>query len=173
MRYDPSNAECTVLTFKEGLLSKIAHDLRIRIGKFEIEVDDATRAVRARFDTSSLAVVTARQKSADAPSLLAMSDKRRIEATIRDDVLHSAKHPEATFASKEVRATGESFEVNGELALHGKTRALRAIVRPEGAGWLTQVQIHQPDYGIEPYSALMGTLKVQPVVTVRVTTKSR
>jgi polyisoprenoid-binding protein YceI len=173
MRYDPSSAECTVFTFKEGLLATIAHDLRIRVESFEIEVDDVAKAITARFDATSLRVVTARRNSADAPSLLSVSDKRRIEKQIRDEVLHSATHPEARFESNEVREVGDSFEVAGDLTLHGSTRALRATVRPEGSGWTTQIQLHQPDYGIQPFSALMGTLKVQPVVTVRVTTKER
>src|SRR4051812_4209200 len=38
MRIDPASAECLVYTFKEGLLSAVAHDLKIRVERFEIEV---------------------------------------------------------------------------------------------------------------------------------------
>ena len=32
--YDATTAECLVLTYKEGLLSAVAHDLEIRVARF-------------------------------------------------------------------------------------------------------------------------------------------
>ena len=48
--FDATSAECLVFTYKEGLLSALAHDLEIRVPGFEVDVDDATLAVRARAD---------------------------------------------------------------------------------------------------------------------------
>ncbi|MEZ4248058.1 MAG: hypothetical protein R3B99_07445 [Polyangiales bacterium] len=41
--FDATRAECSVFTYKDGLLSKIAHDLRVKVERFEVKVDGAER----------------------------------------------------------------------------------------------------------------------------------
>ena len=55
--FDASTAECLVLTYKEGILAAVAHDLEIRVERFDLDIDDATLAVRAGFDAGSLKVI--------------------------------------------------------------------------------------------------------------------
>ena len=50
--FDASSAECLVLTYKEGLLSAVAHDLRIRVTRFDVEASLSPPSVRARFDAA-------------------------------------------------------------------------------------------------------------------------
>lgn len=161
-RFDESTAECLVFTFKEGLLSAVAHDLKIRVGRFELSRDGA--AVNATFDAASLQVICARASGADAPNLLSDSDKRSIERNIAKDVLESARHPQIRFEGK---AT-DSGEVSGTLYLHGVARELRTQAQRVGDCWLARVSLHQPDFGIRPYRAMLGTLRVRPDVEVQV-----
>ena len=93
-RYDSTSAECFVLTFKEGLLSAIAHDLQIRVGTFDLEVDDETHAITARFDAASLSVVTAMHDGAPKPGALSDADKHKIGQSIASDVLDVSSHGE-------------------------------------------------------------------------------
>jgi len=37
---DASTAECLVFTEKEGLLSGVAHDLKLRVERFRLRIDD-------------------------------------------------------------------------------------------------------------------------------------
>jgi polyisoprenoid-binding protein YceI len=167
--YDPSNAECLVFTFKEGLLSPIAHDLRLRVTRFSIEVDDAKGAVAATFDTSSLRVETPMKDGKENPSALSDADRDKIAGQIRDDVLHSAKFPEARFQSRVVtRQADGGYVLEGDLTLHGATRAITAQTTPSGGKQQLELTLHQPDFGITPYKAMMGTLKIQPDVKVRI-----
>ena len=46
-RSTQDDARCTVYTFKEGLLSAIAHDLEIAVERFSIEWDDARTRIEA------------------------------------------------------------------------------------------------------------------------------
>ncbi len=165
--FDQRSAECTVLTFKEGLLSAVAHDLQIRVSRFDMDIDDATLAVSARFDATSLQVVTAMHAGAPQPGALGEADKRKIEENILSDVLHARDYPEIRFRSTEITKDGEGYRVMGELSLHGKTRAVAFVARPDGERVRAEITLHQPDFGIKPYSAMLGTLKIKPDVILR------
>jgi hypothetical protein len=169
--YDSTSADCFVFTFKEGLLSPVAHDLRLRITRFSLEVDAAASSVVARFDTNSLVVDCPMKEGAENPSALSASDKQKIAGQIRDDVLHGSQHPEAVFRSRTVTARGDGgYDLEGELTLHGVTKPLGACRTRLVAGrQQLELRLHQPDFGITPYRAMLGTLKIQADVTIRIT----
>jgi polyisoprenoid-binding protein YceI len=156
-----------VLVFREGLLSAVAHDLFVRVTALEIAVDLGPPAVTARLDASSLRVVSAMRDGRALPDALAPADVRKIEATIASEILRAPRFPEIHFASTEVRPTPGGYEVRGALTLGGATRPLVLSVRREGGGLATETTIHQPDFGIVPYRAMLGTLRVKPDVVVR------
>jgi polyisoprenoid-binding protein YceI len=168
-RFHQDNADVLVFTFKEGLLSAVAHDLKIRVTRFAIHVDEETRAIEATFDPASLRVVTAMKDGAEAFGALSDADKRKIEEHIVDDVLHAKRFPEIRFVSSSVEEDGESgYRVRGRLTLHGKTRDLAFASTSDGEGQVARVTIHQPEYGIQPFSALLGTLKVKADVVLTI-----
>ncbi len=157
-----------MFTYKEGLLSAIAHDLKIRVGAFSIDVDEQRRTVSARFDAASLRVVCAIQNGSEAPDSLSAADKREIEQHIVADVLDARTYPEIIFTSTSVRETDRGYMLKGSLQLHGRTRQLTVRVRRECGHLVSEARIHQPDFGIAPYRALLGTLKVQTDVAIQV-----
>jgi polyisoprenoid-binding protein YceI len=168
--YDANNAECVVFTFKEGLLSPVAHDLRLRISRFSIEIDAANSVLVARFDTSSLSVDTPMKDGVENPSALSAADRAKIAGQIREDVLHSAQHPEAKFRSTAVIARADGgYDIQGELSLHGVSKSLAAQTRVVAGRQQLELTLHQPDFGITPYRAMLGTLKIRANVLVRVT----
>jgi polyisoprenoid-binding protein YceI len=166
-RFDASSAECLVLTYKEGLLSAIAHDLEIRVTRFEVDVSLDPLAVQATFDASSLRVVGAVRDGAVHPGALGEGDKKTIEHNLAADVLHPAEHPSIRFASTAVTREGDGYRVEGTLTLRGRAGPVSFKARPEGDRLVAEVLLHQPDFGIKPYSAMLGTLKIKPHVTVR------
>jgi len=166
-RYDAYNSECLVFTFKEGLLSRLAHDLKLQVERFSIEVDGDRRVV-ATFDPSSIVVKSAMSSGREDPSALSEGDKKKIYDSMIKDVLHVKKHPEIRFQSTEITARGEGYLLVGRLGLHGESRSIRAEVKPQSDRWVTEVVLHQPDFGIKPYTAALGALKVKPNVRVRV-----
>jgi polyisoprenoid-binding protein YceI len=169
-KYDSSQADCFIFTFKEGLLSPMAHDLRIKVTSFSIEVDDAKTSVVASFDTTSLRVDTPMKDGAENPSALSAADKEKIAGQIRDDVLHSSKHPTATFRSSAVTPRGDGgYDLAGDLTLHGVTKRIQAQTQLVGGRQQLDLTLNQPEFGITPYKAMLGTLKIQPDVKIRVT----
>lgn len=161
--FDASRGECSVFTFKDGLLSKIAHDLRVKVERFEVKVDGDQ--VLATFDPRSLKVVCARKDGRDDHGALSSGDRSKIEGNIQKDVLATSKFPEIRFVGS-VAIEGERATASGQLTLHGQTRPLTIEGRRDGARWVARVRLHQPDFGITPYSAMLGTLRLQPHVEV-------
>ena len=166
--FGPDTATCEVLTFREGLLSAAAHDLLLRVEAFAIEVDLAGPSVKATFDPASLRVVGALRDGRPLPGALSAADVRDIERAIREKVLHAERFPELRFGTSAVSARPDGYELRGTLTLAGRSRAL-AIEAREVAGRLgAEVPLHQPDFGIRPYSAMLGAIRVKPDVQVRV-----
>ena len=167
MRLDPSTANCLVFTYKEGLLSAVAHDLQLRVERFAITVDDAAWRVDARFDARSLRVVGVMRDGVAHPDALGDADKRSIEQTVAREVLHADRHPEIRFGSEAASADGDEVRVQGTLSLHGVERPLLVPVRRRADGaWTAEVRLDQPDFGIRPYRAMLGTLRVRADVVV-------
>ena len=156
--YDALSAECRVFTYKEGLLSAVAHDLEIDVARFAIEVaDDAS--IRATFDPTSLRVVDPIVDGRRAPGALSAKDRSKIEAYIHSEVLHPNEHPTIRFVSTQVDETS----IRGRLELHGRSRPITL----RRSGDEVEVTLHQADFGIKPFTALLGTLKIKPDVRVR------
>jgi polyisoprenoid-binding protein YceI len=167
-KHDASTAECLVFTFKEGLLSKIAHDLKIQVTRFTVTIDDATQAITAEFDARSLRVHSVVKDGRDDVHGLSDSDKSKIAGQIVADVLHADEHPVVRFASTAVTARPDGgYDITGNLTLHGATRPVFTRTRLENGRQVAELVLHQPDYGIKPFKAMMGTLKVQADVRVR------
>jgi polyisoprenoid-binding protein YceI len=165
--HGPDTARCEVLVFREGLLSAVGHDLLLRATALEVRVDLDGPAVEARVDARSLRVVTAMRDGRPLPDALRPSDLHDIEKAIATEVLHVERHPEIRFVSSEVHPTGGGYEVRGALTLAGATRPVVLAVRREGDRLATEVTLHQPDFGVKPYRAMLGALKVKPGVVVR------
>lgn len=166
--FTAANAECLVFTFKEGLLSKIAHDLKLRVKDFRIAVTSDPVAIDATFSAQSLEVVTAMKDGEANPSALSESDKSKIAKQIGAEVLHASQYPEVTFVSSTVNETASgSLQISGTLSLHGTQQAMTIKTRENQGRQIAELTLHQPDFGITPYKAMMGTLKVKADVRVQ------
>jgi hypothetical protein len=174
--YDASAVDLLVFTFKAGMLSAAAHDLQLRVGELELDVDEAEvaggppRAVRLRCNPRSLVVVSAMREGREDFRALSAKDKGEIERNIERDVLHPAKFPAISFDSDRVEGgtRPDELRLRGRLLLHGVTRPIETTARRDANGWTAEVSLNQPDFRVKPFSALLGSLKIQPRVLVRI-----
>lgn len=166
MHVDATKGECLVFTYKDGLLSRVGHDLKLRCDDFAIELGEGT--VEATFDAAAFTCVAALKNGRENPSALSAKDKRQIIDNLRKSVLASAKHPKIRFKSTSMAIDGNVMKVRGDLSLTGRTRSVDLTARKVAGAWVAEVELNQPDFGIKPFTALMGTLKVKPKVKVRV-----
>jgi polyisoprenoid-binding protein YceI len=163
----PGEASCEVLVFRQGVLSAVGHDLLMRVGSLEISIEPGA-SVSARLAPASLRVVTALRDGRPLPGALSADDVRTIEAAAAGEVLRASRFPEVRFASTRVTAVADGYDVEGELTLAGVTRPVRLEARRAGERLVAEVDLHQPDFGIRPYRAFLGALRVRPDVRVRV-----
>ena len=149
-----------VFTFKEGLLARLAHDLRLKVGRVEVRrlgPDSFEVAVRADSLRAECAIRGGR------PDFRALSTKdlADIDANTRRDVLHPDRFPWIRFRGRLVGS-----RVEGELELHGQVRPLAFAVASSGGRVRGEVEFAPSRWGIPPFTALMGAMKVQDRVRV-------
>lgn len=170
--FGPETAQVVVRTYAEGMLSPLAHDLKLQVTAFQVTVgraSDGALTVEGHFDAASLRVVAVMDGEREHASAPSKRDRKTIEKNLVKDVLNTRRHPEVVFQSTRVEVGNEGGEVTGQLSLMGRTRPVTVTVTRAGRDYVGRARLHQPDFGIKPYSAMMGTLKVKPDVDVIVT----
>ncbi len=163
-RFGPDNGTLSVNTARTGAVARAGHDLLLRVtdweGTLEIGADSAPSRVEVRADGGSLKVL----EGTGGMQALDDGDRANIEQTIDDEVL---RRDQITFRSTEVASAGDGLRVTGDLTLLGHTAPLSLDVAVADDGALTAAAVvRQTDFGMKPYSALFGALKVANEVRV-------
>ncbi|MBW2731510.1 MAG: YceI family protein [Deltaproteobacteria bacterium] len=156
-----------IFTFKHGLLSKVAHDLRLSVAKFSLEMDETQ--IELTIPVSQLQVDGAMKRGELREKTLSKKDKRDILDNMHKDVLRSGVYPEIRFTGNAEESAGDrQFHVTGELQLGAKTLPLRALVERVGDRLHSKVSLVPSRWGIKPFSAMLGALKVKDRVEIEI-----
>lgn len=166
-RYTARDASARIFVWREGLAAAVGHDLELRVG--ELELDVAPDRVEGAFVASSLAVVGAVKDGVTDEAAFSKSDRATIERAVRETILDAGRFPVVRFRSTRVDVAGGTARVEGVLSLRGVERPLAFDVAVDGRRATADVVVDQPAFGIAPYTAFFGALKVKPHVLVRVT----
>lgn len=159
-----TRGECRLYTFREGALLAVGHDLALRATRWQVELLRDERRVTARVESASVEVACARRDGADDHGALSAGDRAKITATARDEVLRSGRFPEVLFAG---RWEGDDPRtVEGSLTLCGVTRPLAVTLRRDGRRLICEATVQQPTWGITPFRAMLGALRVRAEVRV-------
>jgi polyisoprenoid-binding protein YceI len=148
-----------VRTSRTGAVAKAGHDLLIHVtvwtATLEIGEDAAHTSIVLDADPTSLQV----REGTGGMQKLDDDDKAGIAQTIHEEILMGQA---VEFRSTSVTPTvdGGGLRVEGELTLVGTTRPLALDVSVDGGRISGGVVVKQSDWGIKPYSALFGALKV-------------
>lgn len=161
-----NSGKLSVYTYKEGFLSAVAHDLLIEVNDFKVNIniqDANTINGEAEIQANSLKVSCAMKDGQCQYDTLKEKDKADIEEATFKDVLHASKYPIITFRSQNITQKDEGiYRIKGELTLHGVTRPIEFDAKTTtGKDLKGKVTLSQKDFGIKPYKALLGTLKVK------------
>ncbi len=168
MTFGPDQATCEVRVYREGPLAAVGHDLLLRAADVQVQIEGSPPEVTARVGIGSLEVVTALREGRPNPGVLNGADVREIQGKARAAVTGAAAARDVRFRSTEVTPDVDGFRVRGVLELAGVSRPVVAVVVREGGRLVARLRIRQPDFGIQPYRALLGALRVQPEVDVEV-----
>jgi hypothetical protein len=167
--FDQTSATCQIFTYKEGPLAVLAHDLRITVTSFVIEVGDDYTLVDARFDAGSLHVDCAMVDGVERRDLLSLESMKEIDENILKDVLDAATYRYISFRSASVTKEDSSYRITGTLSLCGKEREILFTVQDKGNYYEAEMRLHLPDFGIKPFSALFGAIRIKPDILIRMT----
>jgi polyisoprenoid-binding protein YceI len=159
--FGPDNARLTIRTARTGAASKAGHDLLIEVGSWQAALDpEGEPALTLTADARSLRVLegTGGVKSLDE------DDKANIAKTIDDEVLKGCS---IEFRSNRVdhRPDG-TLAVTGELELGGRRGPVEFDLSNRDGRLNGEAVVKQTAFGIKPYSALFGTLKVADEVRI-------
>jgi polyisoprenoid-binding protein YceI len=154
-----------VVTRKAGVLGGFGHDHRIRARSFS-----GTIVYDAAHVAASKVEITVQTRNLDVLPIGAdRRDGPRVEKAMRDHVLHPDRFPTITFRSRSVTPIEDRLRVTGDLTLAGQTHPVTVDMKVQaGERQLIATgafSIDQTDWGIEPYSAALGTIKVADEVT--------
>jgi polyisoprenoid-binding protein YceI len=164
--FGPDNGTLCVRTGRTGKAAKAGHDLLIDVTAWQATIDvrenPAQTSIVLDADATSLRV----RDGSGGMQALGDDDKANIEQTIDDEVL---KRQAIEFRSAAVApaADGSRLSVEGTLTLAGNTCPIAFDLTVGADGALDgSVVVKQTDWGIAPYSALFGALKVVDEVQV-------
>lgn len=174
---DKTASKMTVFVKKDGYLSGMGHDHTIEVKDLggRIAFDPASPEsgrVELTIDAASLAIVDDVDKD----------EREEIKGNMDKDVLEVKDHRTIRFVSEKVevqRRDGDRLElqVKGKLTLHGQTRStsLWVEVAPDKGRLVCtgKTTLLQSEYGIEPYSAFLGAVKVQDKVAIEFSISAR
>ena len=165
-RLGPDNATLAVHTARKGAAAKAGHDLVMHVTSWEATLeladDPESTSMELSADSTSLRV----QKGTGGIKPLGDEEKASIHKTIDDEVL---TRQDIKFRSTGVQgaADGSRLSVKGDLTLAGKTNPIdfELVIGGDGTLEATAV-VTQSGWGMKPYSALFGALKVADDVEV-------
>jgi polyisoprenoid-binding protein YceI len=165
---DPSASRFTVQAFATGLLSSFGHNPTIAIRDFEGEVQSGPED----FENASL-LFTVRTAKMEVLDEMKKDDRLKLEEEMYDKVLNVKQFPTATFTSKQItvqKLGNDLFQahVAGELAFHGVQHDHSFDARIMRLGTMLRVSgefsLRQSDYGIKPFKAAGGALRLKDEV---------
>ena len=94
--------------------------------------------------------------------------KETVGETIIKKVLETDAYHDIIMVSSSVTREDSSYKIEADLTLHGRTRQISFSVRKEDGRYNADIWLHLPDFGIRPFSALFGMIKIKPDILVRV-----
>src|SRR5215207_6600085 len=165
-RLGPESGRLLVHTARTGLGAKAGHDLTIEVTRWHgrATVDPATPAnslVAVEVDADSFEV----RKGTGGVKPLSDTDRAEIHKTLKA-ILHTVQHPTITFRSRRVDESAGSFTRDGELTVMGVTQPVMVQGRVTDGRVVGGATVVQSQWGIRPYSAFFGALKLSDEVKI-------
>jgi len=165
----PHNGRLLLRTSRTGLGRRAGHDLTIEAagwsGTARVELaDPAASAVRIEIAVDDLEV---REGLGGALSLTD-ANRAEIKRNLRK-ILKADGHPAITFESAKVSGTLSDFTIEGDLTIAGVVRSITVRGTADGDRIGAHATVAQSRWGIKPYTAFFGALKLADEVEIDAT----
>jgi hypothetical protein len=165
LRLGPDTSVLLVKTKRGGVAAKAGHDLTLGVTSWSADVDlDGDPRVSLTADPHSMFVI----EGSGGAFALGEEEYAAIEQTLQEEVLSPAP---IEFRSSAISVNGSAVDVSGELTLEGERRDVAFRLELDDDRLRGSAIVKQSDWGIKPYSALFGTLKVADEVEILINAK--
>jgi polyisoprenoid-binding protein YceI len=163
-----SDGELLIRTGVEGRAARMGHRLTIAMTRWEATVawaaaQPVTAELTVEIDSFEVLRGEGGVKGLSGPE----------KALVKSNALKSLganRYPEIRFAADAIDKTDDGYRLTGKLHIRGKSRKHVIDLHTEDLGdaWRMSVEssVRQTDYGVKPYSLLMGSVKVADEVSV-------
>jgi len=169
------NASLKVRTSREGLGARAGHDLIIQVTRWEAitRSEGAPPDVSAEIDPNSLQIL----EGTGGVKPLTDGDRSDIKGDLQKKVLETDRFPRIAFQGRHWQmlsedATHTRAKLSGDLELHGQRSPLDLDVELRRVNGGVQVKattsVVQTQWGIKPFTAFLGALKVADPVQIEV-----
>ena len=167
----PSDGELLIHTGVAGRGARMGHRLTIAMTRWEATVawagaEPVTADLAVEVDSFEVLRGEGGVKGLTGPE----------KALVRSNALKSldaGRFAGIRFSARTIEKTGDGYRLAGQLEIRGKTRDHVIDLRTEDLGdaWRMSAEstVRQTEFGIKPYSLLMGSLKVADDVVVSFT----
>jgi len=168
---DASDGELTIRTGVSGRVARMGHRLTIAMTRWQASVDwDGAQPAAAELvvEVDSFEVLRGEGgvKGLSGPE----------KALVKSNALKSLganRYRQIRFATNTIDETDDGYRLTGTLQIRGKSREQVIELRTEDLGdsWRMSAEsrVRQSDYGVKPYSMLLGSMQVADEVTVSFT----
>jgi polyisoprenoid-binding protein YceI len=167
-RFDGSEGQLLVHTGVTGRAAKMGHRLTIAMDTWRATVkwtDGEPADVELTVAVDSLQVV--RGEGGVTPL---SGPEKALARSNALKVLGADRFPEIRFQASGIEKTSDGYRLTGSLKIHGVTRArvfdLHVDDRVDMWRLSCQDDVRQTEFGVKPYSMLMGSMKVVDAVSV-------
>ena len=165
---DASDGELLIRTGVTGRAARMGHRLTIAMTRWRATViwaGDEPTGAELTVDVDSFEVL----RGEGGVKGLSGPEKAIVKSNAMRS-LDSGRYPEIRFVADTVSPTGDGYRLDGTLHIKGKCRNHVIDLRTEDLGdsWRLSVEstVRQRDYGVKPYSLLMGSVQVTDEVSV-------
>jgi len=174
LHLDQSHGSLLVRTSVEGRIARMGHRLTLQIAQWTAEVsltDSQPTSAVLRADLTNLDVLAAE----GGVTPLTPMDRSAIKRNA-GKAMKTKKHPSALFTcpgmvpGNTIEPENEGISLSGSLSIAGVTRPFMATVHAQEVDGMWQVStastVRQSDFGIKPYSLMVGAVRVGDDVAI-------
>ncbi|OBF56697.1 S-adenosyl-L-methionine-dependent methyltransferase [Mycobacterium sp. 852002-50816_SCH5313054-b] len=166
-----SDGELSIRTGVTGRAARMGHRLTIAMTRWEASVawaagEPVTAELTVEVDSFEVLQGEGGVKGLSGPE----------KALVKSNALKSLdakRYPEIRFAADTIDKAEDGYRLTGKLHIRGKSRKHVIDLRTTDLGeqWRMSVEstVRQTDFGVKPYSLLMGSVKVVDEVSVSFT----
>lgn len=160
----PKDGQLLINVWKDGVAAKMGHDLTLLCTRWNGTADinpenPAACSVSATIDLGGIEVLEGKGGA----KALSEGDK----GDIKKNLQKTLGSGQVSFQSTGVSASGSTVQLQGQLTINGKTGPVNIAVNAADDGQITgKTTFNQTAFGIKPFSAMLGALKVKDTVDV-------